>query len=277
MKHREGTFLGVRNTKIFFQTWLPEDDTSGVVLIAHGLGEHCGRYLNVVNHLVPLGYTVYGFDHIGHGKSEGAREFVKTFEDYTETLNIYLQKVKTEHPDKPVFLIGHSMGGLISCYYLLDRADDFQGAVISGPAITVPDNITQGTIVTAKLFSKLIPKLGMLQLDSNDISKDPEVVQVYLDDPLVFNGKTPVRLMAEMLKAMIRVNQEMEKISLPLLLFHGGEDRLAPPIGSKNLFQRAGSVDKTLKVYEGLYHEVFNEPEREQVLSDLAGWLDAHL
>jgi len=277
MKHREGTFLGVRNTKIFFQTWLPEDDTSGVVLIAHGLGEHCGRYLNVVNHLVPLGYTVYGFDHIGHGKSEGAREFVKTFEDYTETLNIYLQKVKTEHPDKPVFLIGHSMGGLISCYYLLDRADDFQGAVISGPAITVPDNITQGTIVTAKLFSKLIPKLGMLQLDANDISKDPEVVQVYLDDPLVFNGKTPVRLMAEMLKAMIRVNQEMEKISLPLLLFHGGEDRLAPPIGSKNLFQRAGSVDKTLKVYEGLYHEVFNEPEREQVLSDLAGWLDAHL
>ena len=277
MKHAEGTFFGVRGTQIYYQSWLPEGDSRAVILIVHGLGEHCGRYMNLVNHLVPRGYAVYGFDHIGHGKSEGVREFVKRFEDYTDNLTIYLQMVKTEQPDKPVFLIGHSMGGLISSYYLLDNSDDFDGAVISGPAITVPENITPGTITTAKLLSKIVPKLGMLQLDANDISRDPEVVRVYLDDPLVFNNKTPVRLMAECLKAMIRVNEEMEKISLPLLLVHGSEDRLAPPIGSKNLYQRAGSEEKTLKVYEGLYHEVFNEPEHEQVLDDLAAWFDALL
>ncbi len=277
MKHKEGTFQGVHEQRIYHQAWLPEGDIKAVVLIVHGLGEHSGRYANVVNHLVPLDYAIYGLDHIGHGKSEGGREFVKRFEDYTDTLMTYLQMVKTEQPGKPVFLIGHSMGGLISCFYLLDHADDFPGAVISGPAITVPENITKGTITAAKLLSKLAPKLGMLQLDANDISKDPEVVRVYLDDPLVFNGKTPVRLMAEMLKAMIRVNQEMDKISLPLLLIHGSEDRLASPIGSKNLFQRAGSEDKTLKVYDGLYHEVFNEPERGQVLGDVADWLDERL
>lgn len=277
MDYKNGTFEGVRRMEIYYQAWVPEGDLSAVVLVAHGLGEHCGRYMNVVNHLVPKGYAVYGFDHIGHGKSAGAREYVKDIEDYTETLTIFLEQVKAEHPNKPVFLVGHSMGGLISCYYLLDHGDDFQGAVISGPAITVPENINKGTIFTAKLLSKLAPKIGMMQLDANGISRDPEVVRVYLDDPLVFSGKTPVRLMAEMLKGMIRVNDEMEKITLPLLLLHGREDSLAPPIGSTNLYQRAGSVDKTLKIYEGLYHEVFNEPECEQVLSDLAAWLDERL
>ena len=107
----------------------------------HGLGEHCGRYVNVANHLVPPGYAVYGHDHIGHGTSEGMREFVREFGDYTKTLTIHLARVKAEQPGKPVFLVGHSMGGLISCYHLLDHSDDFRGAVISVPALTVPENI----------------------------------------------------------------------------------------------------------------------------------------
>ncbi len=277
MKHDVGEFKGVRNLKIFYQTWLPEGEVKAILLIVHGLGEHSGRYMNVVNHLVPQGYAIYGFDHIGHGKSEGVREFVERFEDYTETLTAYLQMVKAEQPDKPVFLIGHSMGGLISSYYLLDHSDAFKGAIISAPAITVPQDINQMTIHIAKILSKLAPKMGMMQLDANDISKDPEVVQIYINDPLVFSGKTPVRLMSEMLKAMIRICEEMEKINLPLLMLHGSEDKLAPVVGSQNLNRRAGSMDKTLKIYDGLYHEVFNEPEREQVLNDVKEWLEAHL
>lgn len=277
MNRKEGTFKGIRDLNIYHQAWLPENGIKAAILIVHGLGEHCGRYANVVNYLVPQGYAVYALDHIGHGKSAGEREFVKVFDDYTDNLAIFKEMVKADQPGKPVFLLGHSMGGLISTYFLLDNSEDFQGAIISAPAITVPENITQTTIVMAKLLSKITPKMGMLQLDANQISKDPEVVRVYLDDPLVFNGKTPVRLMAELLKAMIRVNEEFEKISLPVLLVHGNEDKLAQPAGSKNLYKNVSSVDKTLKIYDGLFHEVFNEPERDQVLSDVAAWLDAHL
>ena len=277
MKHLEGTFNGVRDLVIYHQAWIPEGEIKASILIVHGLGEHCGRYTNVVNYLVPKGYALYGFDLPGHGKSEGEREFVKEFGDYTQTVTAVFNIVQAEQPGKPVFLLGHSMGGLIACYYLLDHSDDFKGGIISAPAITVPENTTQGTITLAKLLSKLMPKLGMMQLDANDISRDPEVVKVYQNDPLVFNGKTPVRLMAEMLKAMIRVDQDMEKISLPILILQGTEDVLALPVGAKKLHQQAGSTDKTLMLYEGLYHEVFNEPEHEQVLGDVAAWLDAHL
>lgn len=277
MKHVEGTVKGVRGLKIFHQAWLPDGEVKAVIFIVHGLGEHSGRYMNVVNHFVPKGYAVYGFDHIGHGKSEGVREFVERFEDYTDTLTGYLEMVKAEQPGKAVFLVGHSMGGLISTYYLLDHSDAFKGAVISAPAITVPENINQMTIQIAKILSKLAPKMGMMQLDANDISKDPEVVRVYVNDPLVFSGKTPVRLMAEMLKAMIRICEDMEKINLPLLIVHGSEDKLASVVGSQNLYRRASSEDKSLKIYDGLYHEVFNEPEREQVLNDVTDWFNERL
>jgi len=277
MVHNEGTFKGVRNLDIYHQSWLPEGDIKAAILIVHGLGEHSGRYSNVVNYLVPRGYALYGFDLPGHGKSGGKREIVQQFEDYSDTLTANLHRVRDAQPNQPVFLLGHSMGGLISCEYLLDHSDDFQGAIISAPAITVPEGTGQGTIAIAKILSKIAPRMGMMQLDAHDISRDPHVVQTYLDDPLVFTGKTPVRLMAEMLKAIIRVNQEMEKISLPILILHGSEDKLAAPEGSINLQKRAGSLDKTLKLYEGLYHEVFNEPERDQVLDDVAAWLEAHL
>ncbi|MGI6740248.1 MAG: lysophospholipase [Brevefilum sp.] len=277
MHYADGKFKSVRDKDIYYQTWNPEDEIKAGIIIVHGLGEHSGRYSNVVNHMLPRGYALYGFDHIGHGKSGGQRELVESFADYTDTLTTFAGMVKAWLPDKPIFLLGHSMGGLITSYYLLDHSDAFRGAVISAPAITVPDNINQGTIAIAKLLSKIAPKMGMMQLDANEISKDPEVVRIYLEDPLVFTGKTPVRLMAEMLKAMIRVDAEMEKISLPIIIVQGSRDTLALPVGAEKLSQRAGSEDKTLKVYEGLYHEVFNEPERDRVLEDVAEWLDGHL
>lgn len=274
MEHIEGTFESTRELRIYYQAWLPDGDCKAAIIIVHGLGEHSGRYGNVVNYLVPLGYAIYGFDLPGHGKSEGDREFVRGFEDYTETLMMYRDKVKAWHPGKPIFLVGHSMGGLITTYYLLDHSSDFSGAVISAPAITVPENITKVTIMVSKVLSKIAPKLGMMQLDANDISRDTQVVQDYLDDPLVFNGKTPVRLMTEMLKGMLRINEEVEKITVPFIAVQGSEDKLANPEGAKMLYERAGSKDKTLKIYDGLYHEVFNEPERDQVLGDVEAWLD---
>ena len=277
MNHIEGQFNGVRNARIYDQAWLPEGNAKAVLVIVHGLGEHCGRYMNVVNHFVPLGYAVYGLDHIGHGRSEGAREFIERFEDYTDTLAIYCHKVKGLQGGKPTFLVGHSMGGLIASYYLLDRQAHFQGAILSAPSIKVSDKISRATIILGRILSVLAPKAGVLALDAGGISRDPEVVTAYLSDPLVFHGKTPARLAAELLRAMLRVTAEAGKITLPFMVVQGAEDRLVDPAGAKMLYDKAGSRDKTLKVYEGLVHEVFNEPERARVLEDVEDWLAAHV
>jgi len=277
MNHIEGGFKGVRNAHIYYQAWLPEGNVRAVLLIVHGLGEHCGRYMNAVNHFVPLGYAVYGLDHIGHGKSEGTREFVERFEDYTNTLTIYYNMVKGWQTDKPIFLLAHSMGGLIALSYLLDHQADFTGAVVSAPLIKVSDSISQATVIMAKILSALTPKVGLLALDATGISRDPEVVRAYANDPLVFHGKTPARLAAESLKAMLRVTAEAGRISLPFIVVQGGEDRLVDPAGAQMLYDRASSVDKTIRAYDGLYHEVFNEPERALVLKDVETWLAAHV
>ncbi|MFN2236473.1 MAG: lysophospholipase [Anaerolineales bacterium] len=277
MKHIDGNFKGVRNLNIYYQGWLPDNHIKAVLLIVHGLGEHSGRYMNVVDHFVPLDYAVYGIDHIGHGKSDGEREMVESFDDFIKPLLIFYKMVTQWQTDAPIFILGHSMGGLISSYYLIDHQADFKGAVISGPAVKVGEGISQATIIMGKILSKIAPKMGILALDVNAISKDPAVVAAYENDPLVFHGKTPARLASEMLTAMQRVNAEADKIRLPMILVHGSEDILADPAGSQMLYDETNSKDKTLKIYDGLYHEVFNEPERDQVLRDVENWLESHL
>ncbi|MBN1977983.1 MAG: lysophospholipase [Anaerolineae bacterium] len=277
MYHQEGNFKGARNANIYYQAWLPEGDAKGVLLVIHGLGEHSGRYMNVVDHFVPLGYAIYGFDLVGHGKSEGAREVVERFTDYTDTLTIYYGMVKGWQAASPIFLLGHSMGGLIAPYYLLDHQADFRGAVISAPLVKVSDDTSQLTIIMGKVLSTLSPKMGLLALDANSISRDPEVVKAYVNDPLVFHGKTPARLAAELLKAMLHISAEADRITLPFIVVQGGEDKLVDPGGAQMLYDKASSADKTINIYQGLYHEVFNEPEHARVLKDVEVWLAAHV
>jgi alpha-beta hydrolase superfamily lysophospholipase len=277
MQHIEGNFIGVRNTNMYHQAWLPEGDPKAVLLIVHGLGEHSGRYMNVVNHFVPLGYAAYALDHIGHGKSGGKREIVKEFEDFTGTLTIFCQMVSGWQPGVPVFLLGHSLGGLIVSYYLLDHQAYFKGAVISAPAIKISESITPFTITLGRVMAKLLPGMGLLGLDASTICRDPQVVSAYVDDPLVFHAKTPACLAAVVLDGMLRVNTEAEEIKLPFIVLQGSDDKLVDPRGAQTLYDGASSKDKTIKMYPGLYHEVFNEPERAQVLADVESWLAAHL
>jgi len=277
MKHVEGTFKSVRGLNIYYQGWLPDKNVKAILLLVHGLGEYCGRYTNLINRFVPMGFAVYGLDHLGHGKSEGGREVVQSFDDYTQPLKMYFNMVKDWEPGKPIFLYGHSMGGLIAGYYLLDHQADFKGAILSAPAIKVSDSISQATITMGKILSAIAPKAGVLALDPSGVSRDPEVVKAYIEDPQVFHGKTPARLASEMLKAMKRVTSEVENISLPFFVLQGSADKLVHPAGAKMLYEKAGSKDKTYKVYEVLYHEVHNEPERETMFKDMEVWLKAHI
>jgi acylglycerol lipase len=277
MKHQEGFFTGVRDARIYYQYWLPKGEPKAVLLIVHGLSEHSGRYMNVVNHFVPLGYAVYGIDHLGHGKSDGTRVYVKRFADYTDTLKIYFDMVRDWQPERPIFLIGHSMGGLISALYLLDYQAEFTGAVLSGPAVKAAGKISPAVAFASKVVSALMPTLGVMELEVDGVSRDPAVVQAYRNDPLVYTGKMTARWGAESLKAMRRIIADAGTITLPILILQGGADRLVDPDGAHMLYAAISSPDKTIKIYEGFYHELFNEPEHDQVLRDVETWLEAHL
>ena len=277
MKYQEGYLKGVRDTDIYYQYWLPEGEPKAILLVVHGLAEHSGRYMNVVNFLVPSGYAVYGIDHIGHGKSHGKRVYVKRFQDYTKTLKNYFDMIREWQPEKPIFLIGHSMGGLISAAYLLEHQDELSGAVLSGPGIKVPDNISQAIIFVGNMLSIIMPKAGLIQLDAEGVSRDPAVVDAYVNDPLVYTGKITARLGAELLKAMQYVTDQAPKIRLPIMIVQGSDDKLVDPSGAQLLYDLVSSKDKTIKIYNGFYHEVFNEPEHEQVLNDVKTWIEAHL
>lgn len=277
MKYQEGYLKGVRDTDIYYQYWLPEGEPKAILLVIHGLAEHSGRYMNVVNFLVPSGYAVYGIDHIGHGKSDGKRVYVKRFQDYTKTLKNYFDMIREWQPEKPIFLIGHSMGGLISAAYLLEHQDELSGAVLSGPGIKVPDNISQAIIFVGKMLSIITPKAGLIQMDAEGVSRDPAVVDAYVNDPLVYTGKITARLGAELLKAMQYVTDQAPKIRLPIMIVQGSDDKLVDPSGAQLLYDLVSSKDKTIKIYNGFYHEVFNEPEHEQVLNDVKTWIEAHL
>ena len=277
MKHQEGYLKGVRDTDIFYQYWLPEGEPKATLLVVHGVREHSGRYMNVVNHLVPSGYGVYGIDHIGHGKSDGERVYVERFQDYTRTLKKYFDMIREWQPERPIFLIGHSMGGLISAAFLLEHQDELSGAVLSAPSIKVSDNTSQAIIFVGKLLSIIMPKAGLIKLDAENVSRDPAVVDAYINDPLAYTGKITARLGAEILETMQRVTEEATEIRLPIMIVQGSDDKVVDPRGAQLLYDLVTSEDKTIKIYDGLYHEVFNEPEHEQVLNDVKTWLEAHL
>ncbi|HBB17811.1 MAG TPA: alpha/beta hydrolase [Syntrophus sp. (in: bacteria)] len=278
MKHQEGVFMGVRGAELYYQGWLPEGEVRAVLLIVHGLAEHSGRYMNVVNRFVPLGYAVYGIDHVGHGRSEGRRLYVERFADYTEPLKTYFDMVRCRQPDKPVFLVGHSMGGLIGALHLLAHQDDLAGAVLSGPAIKAPGNIPAGIIFVGRVLSVLVPGVGLVPpVDADGVCRDPAVVKAYLADPLVHRGKLTARLGAELIGAMEHVRAEANRITLPVLILQGGADRLVDPSGAQILYEKIASSDKKLVVYEGFFHEVFNEPQHDRVLTDVEQWLAAHI
>jgi acylglycerol lipase len=277
MKHGEGFFKGIRDHRIYYQHWLPEGKAKAVLLVVHGLAEHSGRYMNLVHHFLPLGYAVYAIDHIGHGRSEGARVYVERFTDYTDTVAAFQEMIRDEQKDKPVFLVGHSLGGLIGALYLLDHQGKLAGAILSGPAVKIPDTVPPAAIFAGKVFSALAPKLRLVALDASGVSRDPAVVRAYETDPLVYRGKLTARLGSEMINAMRRIGAEASRISLPILILQGSADRLVDPSGAQMLHNLVKSPDRRIIIYDGLYHEVFNEPEHNQVLRNVETWIEAHL
>lgn len=273
----ERTFDGVGGVRIVYDVWTPDTEPRGVVVLSHGLGEHARRYDHVAERFGEAGLITYALDHRGHGRSGGKRVRVKSIDEYTGDFGTLVTIATSEHPGLKRIVLGHSMGGGIVFAYGVHHQNDFDLMVLSGPAVAAQTGVSRGKLLLGKAVGSLLPDLPVEELDSNAISRDPAVVAAYNADPLVWHGKIP----AGIAKALVTVGETMpqraRQLTKPLLVVHGAEDALVPAAGSQLLVDCVGSSDVHLKVYPGLYHEVFNEPERDRVLDDVTAWIEARL
>jgi acylglycerol lipase len=273
LKHEEGRLAGAAGVELYWQAWLPVADARAVVVIAHGASEHSSRYAHVGERLVSAGFAVYALDHRGHGRSEGKRAQLDRMNHVIADLRAFVDLAAARHPGAPVYLLGHSMGGGISIAYAVRHQDTLAGLLLSGP-VADPGTANPVTRMLSKVLSAITPDLGVYAVDASLVSRDPDVVRDYEQDPLIFHGKLPARTVAELSGAVAGFPDEVGGLRLPLLVMHGGADGLVPVAGSRMVHERASSEDKTLVVYDDLYHEILNEPEQGEVLDRIVGWLD---
>jgi alpha-beta hydrolase superfamily lysophospholipase len=274
---RELRLRGCQEVELHGHAWLPEAEPRMVVVLSHGLGEHLGRYQWLAERLVQTGCAVYAVDHRGHGRSGGAAPAnIDRFDYVVSDLSTFTGRAQREHPGVPTVLFGHSMGGLIALDCALRNPRGLVGLVLSAPALAAAEAVPAMKLAIAKLMSRIAPNVGAVKLEAASVSRDPAVVRAYEQDPLVFHGSVPSRTAVELLSAMDSVAARASQLRLRVLAQHGTADRLVPLGGVQPVYQRLGEQRlRSLRIYEGLYHEIYNEPERERVLADLLSWLEA--
>lgn len=266
--------------ELYAEAWYaaeePGKEKKGVVALVHGIAEHCARYRHVAKYLNAQGYDVHTFDLRGHGRSAGKRSLFHHMDELRSDVELFLTWVEEHRDGKPLFLMGHSMGGLIVTYYVLTQQPQVQGVILSAPAVKL-HKVSPLLVAVGRVVSSLLPTVPMRQLEFAGISRDPEVLAENRNDPLVHHGGIPAATGLAMVRAVNYVQHHFQEFQLPVLILHGTADRMVPPEASKELYAGVQSSDKSLKMYEGLYHEILNEPEKEEILEDIVTWLDKHL
>lgn len=242
------------------------------LLILHGYTEHCRRYDQVAEEAMSIGFNVIRYDHRGYGRSEGKRAYVHSFQEYIDDLKIIIAQHIDE--DLPLFIAGWSMGGLILTSYIIEEGDqNIAGALFFSSALKISEDISPFLQKISGVLSILVPWLKTIKLESDFLSRDSQVIQDYLNDPLVYKKGTYARTGGEMLKYTKLIQDKFNKISCPILVLHGTGDKLTDYRGSMKLFENASSEDKELKLFEGWYHELCNEPEKEKVFKIMKEWM----
>jgi alpha-beta hydrolase superfamily lysophospholipase len=277
MTRTERNFDGLGGVRIVYDVWTPDTPPRAVVVLSHGLGEYARRYDHVAQYFAEAGLVTYALDHRGHGRSGGKRLLVRDVSEYTADFDTLVGIATREHPGLKCIVLGHSMGGGIVFAYGVERPDNYDLMVLSGPLVAARDGVPAATAFAAKFLGAMLPGVPVQDLDVDAISRDPAVVAAYKADPLVYHGKIPLGVGRAMLEVSETMPRRAPALTAPLLVVHGAEDRLVPLAGSRRLVECVGSTDVTLKVYPGLYHEVFNEPERDQVLCDVVSWITDRL
>jgi alpha-beta hydrolase superfamily lysophospholipase len=277
MKNGENDLIGSGGLHLYSRSWRADLEQASVVIV-HGVGEHSGRYAHVAERLVAAGCAVHALDLRGHGHSEGRRAVIDRFSNAVNDIDLLVDRVAARNNGRPLFMVGHSMGGALALNYALEHADKLSGVVLSAPAVAL-DGAPWLVRQSSKLLSAVAPNMGAIAVDPKLVSRDPTVVNDYVADPLNWHGRLPVRTVAELVAFAEKLPKRLATLHLPILLMHGGEDKLAGVSGSWMVHNGVSSSDKRVLVYEGLYHEIFNElqEDRKRVLDDLAKWIERHI
>lgn len=273
----ENRFAGWRQISLYAQARLPDQQARAHVLIVHGLAEHSGRYQNIVQHLVPRGIAVWGFDLRGHGRSAGRHGHIQSWEEYRHDLDAYLRFVAERQPSGPRFMLGHSLGALIVLEYLLSKPVGLSGAIVSATPIDPAGVAKPHLVALARLLTNIWPTFALNPgLQGKDLSRDPVIAAAYEHDPLVHRVAT-ARWGTECLAALERVKLHPERIQLPLLVLHGGADPINLPAGTEAYFARLSTPDRQIQIYPGTLHEPHNDLDHQQVVTDIERWLERQL
>jgi acylglycerol lipase len=269
---KEETFTGRGGTKLHMRSWRPAAPRAVVVLV-HGVNSHSGQYIWTGEQLSAAGFGVYAYDHRGRGKSEGPRFYIDDISDYTEDLGTFIALVKSREPGLKVFVLGHSAGGVVSCTWALDHQAEIAGFICESFAYRVP--APAPVLALVRLFGRILPRLPVLKLKMKDFTRDPKALAALEADPLTLNEAQPARTVAALLQATDRMKAGFKTVKLPLFIMHGTLDKATVPAGSREFHENAGSADKTLKLYEGHFHDLLNDLGKEQVLAEILAWINA--
>lgn len=272
---KEGSFAGVGGLKIFNRSWQPEGKPKAVVVIVHGFNSHSGQYLWVADEFTKNGLAVYALDLRGRGRSEGERFYVEKIEDYTADVHSLVKTAKAENPGLPVFMLGHSAGGVTSCIYALEHQSELQGLICESFAFELP---VPGIVLSfLKGLSYITPHTHVFALNNKDFSRDPNVVEEMNEDILIKGESQAAQTGKVMINASERLTEEFPYIKLPVFILHGTEDKATKPSGSQHFYEQTGSTDKTLKLYEGHFHDLLNDVDKEIVMADIQNWIDERI
>ena len=272
---KESTFDGVGGLKIFTRSWQPEGQARGVVVIVPGFNSHSGQYLWVGEQFAANDLAAYAIDLRGRGRSEGERYYVEKIEDYTDDVATLVRTAKSENPGLPVFVLGHSAGGVVSCVYTLDHQSEIDGLICESFAYDLP--VPGFVLSLLKGLDHIAPHAHVYTLKNENFSRDPLFVDSMNSDPLIKGESEPTQTAAVMIDAARRLHREFPLIKLPVLILHGTEDKATNPSGSQFFYENIGSTDKTLKLYEGHYHDLLNDVDKEIVMADINDWIDARV
>lgn len=263
-------------TSIFGQYWKPEGDVKAVVVQVHGLGEHSGRYAHVGAAFNAKGIALYAYDHTGHGKSDGARGHVPSYEQLLEEIDLAIGKANHLFPGVPVLIYGHSWGGNIALNYLLRRKPNHKGAIITDPWLQLPKEPPAIQVLMGRLMKGILPSFSQSTgLSAAALSHDPAVEQAYIKDPLV-HSKISAANYFNTADAAVWALEHAVELQVHTLLMHGGADSITSPEGSKAFAAKAGS-SVTLRIWEGMYHEIHNEVRKAEVIEVMGNFLESRL
>jgi acylglycerol lipase len=264
-----------KGVTIFVRSWRPESKPRALIIICHGVNSHSGQYLWVAEQFAAAGHAVYALDLRGRGKSDGERFYVEDVADYVSDVAATVALAKSRNAGLPVFLLGHSAGGVVSSVYVLENQAELAGFICESFAFQVP---APGFALAAiKGLSHIAPRLPVLKLKNEDFSRDPKAVEALNNDPLTAHEVQPAITVAALVRADERLREEFPLITLPVLIMHGTDDKATVCHGSQFFYETVGAKDKTLKLYERHYHDLLNDLGKEKVMADINGWIDAHL